>query len=756
MSWYSKIKLIKTAAAKSKIQRYNIATPSVKFFIHRYEKDIPWEEVEKAKNNGENIDAYIQQYISSTKMPELSAKIDGQNKEDPRTNFMKQISIDEVAARTELNHTAEAQGHPTKDPKASEAEGGYPDSLVEMAQRTMLDDVNNEKEIQFNEWWKYMNEENIYSQDPAFQYSALQPIIDSSPPDKKNCSPPLNSAVLTKIWEEITQKGVDQMNILKKYKKLIMKAERKRSEKEGIQITEKGGRWIRIKGGPSVNSKSELAENIKRLKNLSQNTQWCTEGGMADIYLPRGDFYLYIVDDQAKVAIRCEGNTVFEIRGYNNKQEHLDPYWKEVMDFLPITTLDYQDNKYYKLLEEIQMMNEEMVEGSPIYHKVLKRIQEDHTYYLKLSDENKTNFEEFRKTAALGYRVDLEKILKDIEKSDESSYIFSFGTFQEKYDEIPEEIRAELPDMQARVLQVHKIAYRNNPNLFTEFSPAIQSQFTPEEQRDGWFLYVDSDPYHYNDPRIPERVEGLPVKSAIPLAPLKAKWKKLISENAEHVDHLNKNILGLFQPGEIDELILEDFASFPYAKVGGRLIKLERVEKLVNEGRIDRQRIMDILSNEIRKNPQDANWINNFPDEYKNELLGQTNVQTVVNDNNWSYILKDIGSFIGLSEVDKKTLLQQHGEELGEAFGETLSTKYMNTGHDAFWTSVPKEVRPYIPFEIIDATAQYYANEINANTNPSNQEEFIKKYVPGDILPFVFSKLGASKSWYKRACHELV
>jgi len=41
-----------------------------------------------------------------------------------------------------------------------------------------------------------------------------------------------------------------------------------------------------------------------------------------------------------------------------------------------------------------------------------------------------------------------------------------------------------------------------------------------------------------------------------------------------------------------------------------------------------------------------------------------------------------------------------------------------------FWESVPATVRPYLPFEIIDATAQFYANEIKSN--PNNQDQILK------------------------------
>ncbi len=736
MSWYSKTNLIKIAAAKSKIQRYSISNPSVKFFIHRYENSIPWDEVEKAKQSGKNIDAYMQQYISSNLIPTLNEKI---NPNSSNNNFMNPELVTDKDVIQEIMATEEAHGRVPR--------GTYTPDQIQGGRDMIIHDINNEKATQFNEWWKYLNEEEIYVQDPAFQYSVLKPIIDSSPPDKKNSSPPLNAEILAGIWDEISNKGVNEMNILKKYRKLVVKAEKERAKQEGVQTTEKGGRWIRIKGGPSVSDKGELKENINRLKNLSQGTGWCTARGMADTYLPKGDFYLYIENDKAVVAIRCVGNKVSEIRGYDNNQKYLDPYWQEVIEFLSTTNLDYKNSSFYKDLQKIYLMNVNLEEGSPDYVEVLKQIQQDHKTYLKLSDENKQKFPEFRQAAATGYGRELERYLTEIEeKAAEGSYLFKFDKFQEHYDDIPSEIKAELPDMQGRIIQIHKRAYNSNPNLFSEFSPEIQKAFSPEEQEAGWINYVNLDPYHYNDNRIPEEI-----KAKIPLEPLKAEWEKLISSNADHIDHMGKNILALFNPGEIEGYVLKDFASFPAASSYGRLTKLERVEKFVNNGKIDRQEIINVLANEIRRNPGNTSWINRFPDEYKNEVMGQTNVQTIVDEGRKKYVLEDVGYFKGLPPETQNALLQEHGAEIGEAFAKTLS-KYVGMYHN-FWESVPASVRPYLPFDIIDATAQFYANEIK--NNPNNQDQILKMISP-DIQPFVFSKLGASKSWYKKAKYELV
>ena len=737
MNWIKR--LIKKAAAKSKIQRYGIANPSVKFFIHRYENSIPWDEVEKAKKSGENIDNYMQQYISSNLIPALAEKISlGKeiNPSDPNNNFMSPELVTDKDVIQEIMATEEAHGRIPR--------GTYTPEQIKGGRDMIIHDINNEKATQFNDWWKYLNEEETYAQDPAFQYSILKPMIDSSPPEKKNSSPPLNAEILSGIWDEITNKGVDQMNIPKKYRKAVVKSEKEKAEREGVQTTEKGGRWIRIKGGTSTDDKAELKENINRLKNLSQNTGWCTARGMANTYLPKGDFYLYLENDKASVAIRCVGNKVSEIRGHDNSQKNLDPYWQEVIEFLSTTDLDYKDNTHYKALQDIYMMNVDLEEGTPEYNTVLKQIQVDHKNYLKLSDENKQKFPIFSQTAAIGYGRELEEYLADIEEKAEGSYLFKFDKFQEYYESIPPEIKVELPEMQGRIIQAHKRAYNNNPNLFSEFSPEIQRAFTPEEQKQGWLNYVNIDPYHYNDDRIPDEI-----KPYIDIEQLVSKWRTLIINNADHIDYLNQDILQLFQPGEIANYILQDFASFPVATVNGRLIKLERAEKFVEQGQINQQQILDILTNAIRQNPA---WLKRLPENYKNEIMGQTNVQTIVNEEEKQHVLRDVGYFKNLPLETQNALLEQYGIEIGEVFAKELG-KYRGMYHQ-FWSSTPSNVRQYLPFEIIDSTAQFYANEINNNSN--NKDNIIKMISP-DIQPFVFSKLGSNnKNWYKRACYELV
>ncbi len=89
MNWHKRL-LFKTAAAASKIKRYNIASPSVKFFIHKYENIIPWNDVEKAKTSNQSPEEVINNFISTKLLPSLLSKIEPASKDN---NYMKRYDV---------------------------------------------------------------------------------------------------------------------------------------------------------------------------------------------------------------------------------------------------------------------------------------------------------------------------------------------------------------------------------------------------------------------------------------------------------------------------------------------------------------------------------------------------------------------------------------------------------------------------------------------------------------------------------------
>ena len=716
MNWHKKI--FKIAAAKSKINKLGIANPALKFFIHKYENSvgIDWNKIQSP--------ADIETHIYSQLLPSLYKKIDP-NSED--NNYLKAEYLDLATEFAE---------HPD-DPQAQVAYRIYQRD-PEAANQHVLSIINKGKQESFQEWWNYLTQEDeIYRGNPAFMYSILKPIIDSSPEKAKNGAPPLNSEALSTIWEEINSQGVTHMNILKNYRKISSKL-----DQQGVEKVSTGGEgeWLKI---PSkISDPQNYKENLNKLRRFSQGSGWCiAQNHHSNQYLSQGDFWLYLEGGRAVVAIRMIGdNKVQEIRGHHNKDENLEPYWQEITQFLHQSPFDYKNNPNYKYIEDIYFMNANLEKGSQDYNTVMEKIQRDHNTYIKLSDENRKKFPEFLEVAKEGFRRELNDQLLEIEAPglSEGSFLYKFDNFQSYYKKIPDEVKVSLGDMNERLLQTHKKAYHNNPIIFPEFSPEMQRQFSKEDQISAWKNYIDQDPYHYNDTRIPADI-----RPYFSVDVLKDKWKNMLMKNAEHIDYIPPEILKLFQPGEIEGYILQDFANFPVSMVHGRMDKLNRVEKLVSQGRIDKQQVINILTNSIRQNPE---WMSRLPEPYKSELMSQTNVKTIVEQGQKQHVIRDTGYFKSLQLNDQNVILQQYGKEIGEAFAKDLN-KYRGLLHD-FWTNTPANVRPHLPEYIIENVAQFYANAVR-NSLTEFQRQSGK--IPSDIHERVIPKLSFGKNWYKKA-----
>ena len=75
--------------------------------------------------------------------------------------------------------------------------------------------------------------------------------------------------------------------------------------------------WYEI---PSIkHDKENFADNVEKLKLLSQN-KWCTaQTFTAESYLKSGDFHIYLKEGQPKMAIKFSGCDIQEIQGEDNK-----------------------------------------------------------------------------------------------------------------------------------------------------------------------------------------------------------------------------------------------------------------------------------------------------------------------------------------------------------------------------------------------------------------------------------------------------
>ncbi len=715
MNWHKK--LLKLAAARNKINALGIVDPSLKFFVHRYEDMIgkEWGNIKSSED--------LENYISQTLMPTLQTKMDPTS---DKNNYIKPQHID---------IPQEYKDNP-QDPILQQAYRAYQSGHQNEANKAYLEHLNYDKKNSFGEWSKYLGEEEPYKNNPAFQYSVLKPILDSSPEETKAGPPPLNAEALAFIWEDINDNNITQMNVLKKYKKIASKL-----DKEGIQSVSAGGgnEWIKI---PSKIAEPEnYDKNLKKLQSFSQGTGWCVARQYhSNAYLSKGDFWLYLSDGKAVVAIRLDGNKVMEIRGLNNELTKLEPYWQEVTNFLQKTNFDYQNNEQYKHIQKIYLMNANLERGSENYNTVMDMIRKDHKSYLKLSDQNRQKFPEFLDVAKQGYAAELDKRLLEIEIPglNENQYMRVFEGFQDYYKALPLEIKNAMGDMQPRIIEAHKKAFHNNPIILTEFPPEMQQMFSQDDQFSAWNNYIGQDPYHYNDKRIP-----LEIRQKLSPEFLKREWDKLLTINSEHVDNIPPELKNLWGAGELEQYIIRDFTKYPVSRVRGRFNKLDRMEKLVNEGRIQRSQMIESLTNAIRTHPE---WMSILPKNYQDEILATGGgVGNIVQREQSSHVIRDIGYFKSLDPQKQELLLNQYGPAIGEAFARERE-KYFGMLHD-FWLATPENVRNHMPAAVIEEVAQYYVNLLNSD--PDNFDSIFPK-IPPDIQAVVFSKMGSMNNWYRR------
>lgn len=768
MNWFKFSFMTKIAGPKQKIDALGIANPSLRFFIYSYEDLLNKPSVEdpnisvyKMSIRSKDPETYLQNYIKKELiMKELSDKI---NPKSSSNYYMDDTTYDlEEDYKRNLNFQRTDPGHQI-DP---DLQKGY-----ELFQRTgnlkeatevALQNINRDKQISFFEWWNYVTKEDILKSDPAIMYSILKPMIETSPKNKKTGSPPVNPLAVSDIWEQISKDGITQMNVAKKYRKAAEKYDKKTLQNEGkvSQEDQKGGQWIIISS--EKNDPENFKNNIEMLKRYSIPRNWCTGRGMASTYLSKGDFHLYVKDGEARVAIRLLGNEVAEIRGHNNDggnngynpseaDQYMQSYWKEIFEHLSKSKdIIFENNEHYQEVAGIYMMNAQMERGSSEYDKVSQMLHSNYKMYTRLSEENKIKFPELVDIAKNGYHKELEIDLNKLGEAGEAGYLRAFESFQEKYENIPEDIKKILPDIQPRILEAHRIAFFKNPTLFAEFPINIQKQFSPEEQKEAWSDYLEKDPYHINNPKIPENIKTLFAAGE------KDRWANLLSKNATHLKYIPKEVLKQFSPKEIGNYVLQDFSRFPIARKGGVLYKQQMVDYFVSKGIINRNAVVSIWKETIRQHPK---WAIDVPEEYKQEVFGTKDLNQVdfLLENKANQIISDPTMYFNTDYNTIKALLSipGMGEKIGYAFSSPKYTQKFRGIWTDFWNNVPIEIKPFIAPGIKQQVVQYYVNLM-----PKDEASFLNTLtkIPEDIRNNVeetyrnkrnnFAKL-FKKNWFK-------
>lgn len=444
------------AAPKNQIAKYKVDDPTLQMFIYKYEPLVPWEQIQSKEQ--------ITEWIKTNLLPQLGEKID---EKAENNNYLKDLNVEEMF-----------QAAPN-DPQVQAAMQIYqrdPDN----ARTTLLRAINDNKKASFHQWWNYISE--TYGQHPGFAFSVLKPIIDSSDESTRDASMPLNAEAVALLYDN-ARAGRVQFNVLKMYKKESEKLDRESSKL--IATGEDGTGWLNI---PSkIHDEQNFPKNVDKLKRFSTGNGWCTASGMAEPYLSRGDFWLYLSSGTAKVAIRMEGeNDIGEIRGKDN---HIPfDYSQEIISFIEKQPFN-KSSRCYADFQKIAEMNRKIATDPNEKATFIAAIKKNPFEFNKLLKNNRTP--EMMEAADVGFQTILKQsavrfgeippefrerpairaaMLEGIPAAITTSY-----QYVDFINGLPETLKAD-PEVQQRIKAGITQRFANNPPSKTDWN-ALPEQY---------------------------------------------------------------------------------------------------------------------------------------------------------------------------------------------------------------------------------------------------------------------------------------
>lgn len=720
------------ASPKNIIENWKVADPFLKFFIYTYEPIIDLKKLnEISKNNGQRSEDDINTLIQNYLIPSLKEKINPNSKDG---YFLRNISDEQLLAEIEEHpmdpRYTQAKQLLKNDPKASKA--------------AVLKAINSDKSDSFNQWWTYGSNsfmdinQKPEEFSPAFFYSIVNPMIENSPAEQKVGPPPVHKEAINHIRNEIQKNGVTQMNVFKKFNKISYDLD-KQSSANNTKNVDEDKSWIRVES--QGHDPANYSKNKEKLMRFATGTGWCIAGeGMANTYLLKGDFWLYFENKIVKVAIRLDGEThVAEIRGRNNDQKQLNPYWEQVINFLQKTNWDYKNCPQYKELEKIMFANVDLDTHPEAYQQMLESIRQDPKQIGLVSEKNKQSksFPGLAAEAAKGFEKNINKLLSAIEQIDSTGreYQNLFSKFQDEYNAVPKEVKPYMSkDIELRLINAHKKAFMRNPIEFENFPPEMKAVITPEEKLQSWSNYVKIDPYRYNDLRMPSEI-----RKQIPKEAIAQEWMELIDRNIKHVDNIPSYIFKYFPKDyNINQKIIDDFKKYPcnMDKFGYDKLKRVKSRNLMTE-----QEIQQAYNADIEKNPLAINWV---PKEYRTIARQSLKNIAPLAEDRINEILGNAEYFNSIQDQDiKNWLLNNKKPQLVRAF--ILLQKNYGRNLDSWWREVPVELQNDIANVVMNQMVNYYAVMVQQS------HSFIDS-VPQVFKQNVLNKIATrKKNWYKLA-----
>lgn len=493
MNWYKQVKF--AASPKNLVIKYKLNPKDdamLIFWIYQNANNpnIPWKEFKDKDDINNFINSVLIKNLLDTKL----------NPEEEGSHY---IGLEEGKKILE-REIANANPHNQEMRQAIQLYRQDPAAAVHQ----IVDSINENKSNSFSTWIDYLT--NQYKEYPSFIYILLNAVADSSPSSTMMEAMPANSLAIANLFDNIQRNPIKYSGakIIKIYKKEVESIDEAKSGHLSIP-DEKGNRWRLIpskeKSYQDAQTYGTFSENKEILKHYGNLGQWCIGGeSWADTYLSAGDFYIYLVNGQPKVAIRSEGDRILEIRGRNNNPDQLLLYWQDIQKFLKENSWE-EDAKYasgYEEIAEIIEMNEDFATKSEKRQKILDGIMNGNLrLYSRLTEENKEGAaREYAKAVVSdfvdGLHGELIRGRQEGEGEEEGLFVWdpsSFHSLMDKLKIVPKSLEDEYVlnqvisiignSLQGELSYDTPLYYFCLDYMMSEVPPVIRKYFQAEEKR---------------------------------------------------------------------------------------------------------------------------------------------------------------------------------------------------------------------------------------------------------------------------------
>ena len=182
----------------------------------------------------------------------------------------------------------------------------------------------------------------------------------------------LSSMVIPSVFQDMqTKEGSDihPMELINKYtdESYITREETWDLIKNRISKKTQEGYWIKFEKSNNVEDIQALTLVSKKVAKVMNENPWCTGGGMAKTYLPKGDFYLFLDDElEPQITVRYEGKDIKELKGTDSGQslsetqtQIAESYLKEIPNGLDYINQIKVSKIYYKLKKGEKLSTEQ-------------------------------------------------------------------------------------------------------------------------------------------------------------------------------------------------------------------------------------------------------------------------------------------------------------------------------------------------------------------------------------------------------------